>query len=205
MEFAIKDVTERTLKDIPGKCGHCLYWSPPEEPAQASSKDPESEQELRDKKKQWILQTSAEFGNCGKILYYANVPVGYAEYGPSHRFPQIEAYESQPIGKIEEGAVFLSCFYIVKETFRRRGLGARLLDNVIADLKRRGFTAVETYARKGSPNNPSGPLEFYLKKGFRIKDDSNPEFPLVRLDARTTTCSIRTGPPHLTRRRSSCG
>lgn len=46
---------------------------------------------------------------------------------------------------------------------------------------RLGLRAVETFARRGSPNNPSGPLEFYLKQGFKVKADD--EFlPLLRLD-----------------------
>jgi hypothetical protein len=40
---------------------------------------------------------------------------------------------------------------------------------------------METFARKGSSDNPSGPVEFYLVEGFRIFRDDK-EFPLVRLD-----------------------
>jgi hypothetical protein len=45
----------------------------------------------------------------------------------------------------------------------------------------RGFEAVETFARKNNPNNPSGPVEFYLKNGFRVLRD-DPEFPLMKLE-----------------------
>jgi hypothetical protein len=48
-------------------------------------------------------------------------------------------------------------------------------------LRKRGIKAVETFTRKRKANNPSGPVEFYLRNGFRIhKDDI--VFPLVRLD-----------------------
>ena len=56
-----------------------------------------------------------------------------------------------------------------------------MLENLIAELRGRGFKAVETFARKSSQNNPSGPLELYLKHGFKIKTDRN-DFPLVRLE-----------------------
>lgn len=56
-----------------------------------------------------------------------------------------------------------------------------MLRNIIEDLKSRGVRAVETFARKGSPDNPSGPFEFYLKNGFKVLRD-DPEFPLMRLD-----------------------
>ena len=55
-------------------------------------------------------------------------------------------------------------------------------DAVIADLRDRGFKAVETFARRGFANNPSGPIELYLKKGFKIKDETDLEFPLIRLE-----------------------
>jgi GNAT superfamily N-acetyltransferase len=182
MKIIIKDVTESTLDDVPGICGRCLYWSFPEEFEKLRSELSKRKEELKAKKRQWILQTLKKFGSCGKILYHKNVPIGYAEYAPSNRFPKIEKYKSQPIGKIEEGVVFLSCLYIADPNFRGKGLGEKLLDSVIIDLKRRGFKALETYARKGSPENPSGPLKLYLRKGFYIKNQANPEFPIVRLN-----------------------
>ena len=54
--------------------------------------------------------------------------------------------------------------------------------SIIADLKKRGFKAIETFALRGSPNNPSGPVGLYLKRGFHIKNEANPNFPLMRLD-----------------------
>jgi ribosomal protein S18 acetylase RimI-like enzyme len=85
------------------------------------------------------------------------------------------------VGKLEEGAVFLSCLYVVDETLRDKGIGKMLLQTVIEDLRRRGFKAVETFACRSEANNPSGPMEFYVKNGFHIKDKTNPEFPLMRL------------------------
>ena len=182
METVIKDITESNLNDIPEICSYCIYWSFPEEFERLKSELSKKKQELIAKKRLWILQTLKQFGSCGKILYHNNVPVGYAEYGPPSRFPNIKEYKSQPVGKIDDGVVFLSCLYIADENLRGKGLGEKLLDNIIADLKRRGFKAVETFALRGSPNNPSGPVELYLKKGFHIKDETNPKFPIVRLD-----------------------
>jgi len=181
MKVEIKDVTESNLNDVPETCRLCLYWSFPEEFEKAKTEPSKYKQKIEAKKKQWILQTLKEFGTCSKVLYYNNAPVGYAEYGPSTCFPNIKAYQSKPIGKIENGVVFLSCLYIAEKNLRGEGLGEKLLDNVIANLEKRGFRAIETYACKGSPNNPSGPVELYLKKGFHIKDETNPRFPIVRL------------------------
>jgi GNAT superfamily N-acetyltransferase len=182
MEVRIKNATKSNLDDIPRICRRCLYWSFPEEFEKTKKTPSQYKQLLEAKKKEWILQTAKEFGNCGKILYYNDMPIGYAEYGPSNRFLQIMEYKSQPIGKIDDGVVFLSCLLIADKTLRGRGLGEKLLDNVIADVRKRGLKAIETYARRDSSNNPSGPVEFYLKKGFKIKDETDPEFPIVRLD-----------------------
>lgn len=56
-----------------------------------------------------------------------------------------------------------------------------LLNAILEDLEKRHIKTVETIARKNNPENPSGPVEFYLKNKFIIyKDDK--EFPLVRLE-----------------------
>jgi len=62
-----------------------------------------------------------------------------------------------------------------------RGLGSLLLQSIIKDLKARELKALETFARKNNPSNPSGPMKFYLKNGFRVFRD-DPEFPLMRLE-----------------------
>jgi ribosomal protein S18 acetylase RimI-like enzyme len=82
----------------------------------------------------------------------------------------------------EDGAIFISCLFISEKNFRGKGLGEKLLEEVITDLRNRKLKAVETFARKGSANNPSGPIGLYLKKGFQVKEEVDAEFVLVRLD-----------------------
>ena len=178
MKAVVKDITRENLDDIPEPCRSCVYWEFPED----SEKAKLLKSELVRKKKEWFLQTLREFGNCGKIVYYNNSAVGYAQYAPATRLPNIESYESELVGRLEGGTIFLSCLYISEKALRGRGIGMKLLESIISDLKKRGFKAVETFARKGASNNPSGPFELYLKKGFRIKDETNPEFPLVKLE-----------------------
>ncbi|MCK4574905.1 hypothetical protein KAU13_03410, partial [candidate division WOR-3 bacterium] len=74
----------------------------------------------------------------------------------------------------------ISCLFIPQKEFRGIGLGNQLLQDIIDNLRKREINAVETFARKGKPDNPSGPVEFYLRNCFKIyKDDI--EFPLLRL------------------------
>ena len=133
-------------------------------------------------KERWLLGIWTNFGECGKIAYWNDVPIGFACYAPAHFFPQIKAYKFQPYPKIEDDVIFICCLYIIEESLRRKEIGTELLKLILKDLRDRGYRFVETFARRGSANNPSGPLEFYLSAGFEVVDESNPEFPLVRID-----------------------
>jgi|GEM_PF-246386 len=124
----------------------------------------------------WFRATRDEWGPCGKLLYSSGRVIGYAQYAPPQFLPNAAAYEAGPPSP---EATFLSCLFLPDETSRRQGLGRLLLESILCELRARGMTAVETFARKGSQENPSGPLEFYLRQGFAIvKDD--PMFPLVQ-------------------------
>jgi ribosomal protein S18 acetylase RimI-like enzyme len=189
LEVRIEEITEANLQDIPASCRGCVYWECPEEFEKAKEKRDEKDEtaesqkrsQLEEKKREWFIQTLKNFGTCGKIVYYEGKPVAYAQFAPAMLLPNVNAYESKPVGKIEEGVVFISCLYISDVEFRGRGLGDLLLNNIIEDLRRRGFKAVETFARRGNSNNPSGPLEFYIRNGFTFKDKSNPNLPLMRI------------------------
>lgn len=183
IEVDIEDITENNLGDIPEACRGCVYWEFPQEFDKAKAEGAEAQRkvEFEQKKREWFALMMKEFGVCGKIVYHDGKPVAYAQFAPSEWLPNIKHYESQPVGKLEEGVVFISCLYVDDRTMRGKGLGEALLKNIIEDLKKRGFKALETYARRGNPDNPSGPLEFYVKNGFIIKDKTNPEFPLMQL------------------------
>jgi len=180
MKITIRDITQENLGDIPRPCRGCLYWELPEDFERLrQQKKPQLAEE---KKKEWFIETLTEFGNCGKIVYQDKMPIGYGQFAPLSCLPQTSSYESGPPGRIEDGTVFVSGLYISEEKQRGKRVGTKLLDAIIADLRNRGFEAVETIARRGSANNPSGPIGLYLKKGFRIKDETDQEFPLVRLE-----------------------
>lgn len=183
IEIDIEDVNESILNDIPEPCKKCVYWEFPQDfEKEKKNEDPwKKEGEFEVKKKEWFERTMKDFGSCGKIVYYDDQPVGYAQYAPSTCLPNISAYESKSVGKLEEGVVFLSCLYVTDPTLRGRGVGTQLLLNIIETLRRKGFRAIETYARRDQADNPSGPMAFYVKNGFHIKDRTNPDFPLMRM------------------------
>ena len=180
IEIDIEDIRKDNLKDIPESCRSCVYWEFPDD-FEKSKSEPQKKPELEAKKREWFEKTLEEFGTCGKIVYHYGRPVAYAQYAPSARLPNTNHYESKPVGKLEESVVFISCLLVSDESMRGKGIGRMLLQNTIEDLRRRGFKAVETFACRSSSNNPSGPMSFYVKNGFHIKDKANPEFPLMRL------------------------
>ncbi len=117
------------------------------------------------------------FGNCVKIARLNGVAIGFMQYAPTKYFPRVNSYVSGPPS---EGAVFIACLYIMEKDQRRKGYGTVMLEELLKEVSKRGFKAVETFARTYSENNPSGPLAFYIRHGFEIlrqKDD----FPLIRL------------------------
>jgi GNAT superfamily N-acetyltransferase len=158
--------------DIPIPCKYCLYWQTTGAFGEKMLK-PQKERE----KREWFNKVAKEFGDCIKLGYLNDTPIGFIQYSLPTFFPRVKEYASGPSS---EDAVLITCLYIVDKEARGKGFGTDMLNGLIAELKERGFKAVETFARRNSQDNPSGPLEFYLKSGFKIKNEKS-DFPLVRL------------------------
>ena len=155
------------LADLDAKsCRTCAYWETTGDYPRA---EPRSVLERR--KRDWYRQPEAG----GKIAYLNNQAVGYAQYGPAAAFPRVGEYAAGPPSA---DALFLGCLCVVPGA-QRRGIGRALLEAVEAEAAQRGCAAVETFARRGSANNPSGPLALYLGRGYEILL-GDAEFPLVR-------------------------
>jgi len=169
----IEKVDESNFKDIPSPCKYCLYWQT-SVPFDEKMLKPEMERE----KQEWFSKVIGEFGNCAFIAYFSGVPIGFIQFAPPKYFPRVKDYASGPPS---EDAVFLACLYIANKEARGKGLGTIMLKELLAELKKRKNKAIETFAAKKTPNNPSGPLRLYLKHGFKIKNDKD-DFPLVRFE-----------------------
>lgn len=175
MKVKIEDISEQNVNDIPFPCRNCIYWEYPElfgkvDPLQAFGY-----------KRRWFIKALERFGVCGKILYADEVPVAYAQFAPAYMLPQTKNYNCKSIEKAESDVIFLSCLFVCKPEYRGKGLGSKLLENIVSDLRFRGFREIETFAKEGSANNPSGPLNFYVKHSFQVKEKLHQSFVLVHL------------------------
>ncbi len=181
VNIEILELTEETLRDAPEwkgspfSCKYCLYWEFPEECTHPAI---ERKEERLEKKGQWLQQARETFGNCGRIAYVDGKPAAYAQYAPPRLLPCSASY---PAGPPSDDAILISCLFIASPELRGLGVGRLILQSILDDLRQRGIKAAETFARRGSEDNPSGPLEFYLRHGFRVYHD-DPEFALMRLD-----------------------
>lgn len=176
----IVDLTTENLKEIPEmeyppySCKYCLYWEFPKEHNKITFG---AKRERLNKKLKWLNDVNKIFGNCGKLVYLNNKVVGYAVYAPPKFLPNSKSY---PSGPPDDDAILIACLYVLKKEYRGLGIGQKLLRSILSELRDRHVKVVETFARKSNAENPSGPVDFYIKKGFKIyKDD--PEFPLMKL------------------------
>ena len=174
-------ISQRNFNDLPVfplfpySCKYCIYW---ESTADSDEKVGKSKAERI--KRDWFSDVSRKFGNCGFIAYKDDSPVGYTQYASPSSFPRIQQYSSGPPSG---DAVFLACLYVPRKELRGKGIGKYLLGLVLSDLQKRGYPAVETFARRGSESSPAGPLAIYLRNGF-INEREKDEFPLVRRNIR---------------------
>ncbi|HNS51551.1 MAG TPA: GNAT family N-acetyltransferase [Anaerolineae bacterium] len=157
------------VADIGSLCQGCVYWELPEEFDQGPSP-----QQMRRLKEEWLAaHTTSRV--VGQIAREQGRAVGFIQFGPPELYPQQASYRSGPICP---DAILITCLF-VKPEFRRQGLAHRLLALAEAEARQADYSAIETFARRGSSENPSGPIELYLRCGFGVKRDDD-EFPLLR-------------------------
>jgi len=163
------DLSAGDVADLSSLCLGCVYWELPEE----FDRGP-SAQEMRTLKEEWLVAHTRS-ALLGKVAREEGEIVGCVQFGPPELYPQQSNYRSGPASA---DAMLVTCLF-VKSEYRGRGLAKRLLSLAEAAARQAGYYAIETYARRGSSDNPSGPIELYQECGFALARD-DPEFPLVR-------------------------
>jgi ribosomal protein S18 acetylase RimI-like enzyme len=104
----------------------------------------------------------------GYLLVADGDPIAWCQAGPRDRLAKlVRQLERQPP---DPGAWALSCFLVAPE-HRGRGVAARLLDGVLADLPARGARRVEAYPRRdetlAAGEQWTGPAALFRRAGFR--------------------------------------
>jgi GNAT superfamily N-acetyltransferase len=169
----IEKVDEAVFKNIPSPCRYCLYWQ-----TRGAFDENKLKPEMELEKQEWFNAVSKRADGYMMVAYLDSVPIGFVQCAQPRFFPRTEEYAAGPP---TEDAAFLACLYVINKENRGRGMGTAMLKNLITELKKTDVRAVETFARKSSADNPSGPLELYLKHNFTIRNDKD-DFPLVRLE-----------------------
>ena len=98
----------------------------------------------------------------------------WLQFSPPRCLPNVAEYACGPPS---DDAIFVSCLFVPHQ--QRKGIGSILLQSILEDLHARRERVVETFALRSSPNNPSAPLDFWLKNGFYIAEEDE-HFALVR-------------------------
>ena len=160
LDIRVSDIDNAVLRDLFDGCRPCVYWERPERLREASV------EEATSLKSEWFERTAARFGPCGKLLYVDDEPAAYCQYAPARRFPGVSRYGGLA-RRLDKDDVLITCL-CVSEKRQRKGLGRKLLEAVVEDLKTRNVKAVVTFARDDSANNCSGPTVFYPAQGFSV-------------------------------------
>lgn len=121
------------------------------------------------------------FGSYAKVLVAGTEPAVYCQFGPLSAYPRAvrlrDLYSQLP--QAPPPAV-ISCIASTAEA-RRQGFARQLVEEVCADLARRGFAAVEAYPdlTRGEDETSAARPGFWHTVGFVTAVDDE-RFPVVR-------------------------
>lgn len=82
------------------------------------------------RKKMWIEKALGIFGACAKIAYADNEPAGFVEFYPAQMFPILRH-------KLKDRRTILIMCVFVRREYQGRGIGSKLVQALIGDLKQR--------------------------------------------------------------------
>ena len=171
MTLRLEDLDTRHVDGLASLCGGCVYWEFPR-----AFDEGVSQKKARLMKSKWVCCNIPECP-IGRVAFSEEELVGFVQFGPPELYPRRLEYECGPVG---EDALFIACLFVAVGQ-RGQGISKQLLADVGEVARGSGYGALETFARRASSNNPSGPIELYEACGFEVARDGA-EFPLVRLE-----------------------
>lgn len=165
-----EDLNTRHIDRLALLCGGCVYWEFPR-----AFDEGVSGEKARLMKSKWVCCNIPECP-IGRVALSRDELVGFVQFGPPELYPRQLEYQCGPVG---DDALFIACLFVAARS-RGQGIARQLLGEAAGVARAGGYAALETFARRRSSNNPSGPIELYDACGFEVARDGS-EFPLVRL------------------------
>jgi hypothetical protein len=126
---AVSAVTGASRRDLPPPCVSCVFWQ----------HDRAVTDERR--KEAWVEGFERRHGAFGRALHDGARFQGMIQYGPAGAFPRALGLPAGPPGR---DAALLTCTFL--EASDPAGACERLVLEALADLKARGFPAVEAFS-----------------------------------------------------------
>ena len=131
----------------------------------------------------------------GLLAYAEGTPVGWVQVGPRPCLPAVvrqRALLGVSGDDVDDAGVWAVTCFVVKVGWRRRGIGAALLDAAVSAAREAGAQTLEGHpvdvtARGGRPRSADlyhGALTTFLAAGFGEVGRTGPTRPVVRLDLR---------------------
>jgi len=167
VEVEIRDITNENIDDLAGVCA----------PRWEDERHATTLKEGGSKKREWLKKALERFGVCAKMAYSEGKPIGFIEFYPMHAFPLLPRRDKRTI--------MITCIFIPNKTLQRTGIGSKLLQAMIQDLKQRplrsfnGEKAEEIAigswgCHTGFPESLPPFRKFFFKNGF-VEDPAFPD------------------------------
>ena len=160
MRVIVKDLSEKNMDDHP-----CFRFG---------------NKETITMTKEWLRKVYHKFGPCVKVAYVSDKPVAMVQYAPMDILPHVDKPD-------DHETIVIHCIYIADKRYKGKGIGRKLMESLIRDLKKphpylsgERFRKVVAVAGKSRPG-PAAPVEFFLKMGFTASREISQEDVLVQL------------------------
>jgi hypothetical protein len=138
------------------------------------------------RKKAWVKKALKDFGSCAKIAYIRGEPIGFVEFYPIQMFPFLRHMAK------DQKTVLITCVFVrgkktkgPQREYRGTGIGSKLIQALIADLKQRQIPyfndertekiAIGSWcSHTGFPEVLPRFRNFFFKNGF-VEDSNFPD------------------------------
>lgn len=131
-------------------CTACYYPKPSEYNNQSNRKKEYAK---------WLINTGRM---CGYLAYEDNKVVGWVNANNKIYFTSLSGTSHH------ENILSIVCFIVEKE-YRGKGIATRLLQEIVNEAKKKGYSIIEAYPKqrvKSEYGQWNGPYEMYKKNGF---------------------------------------